>query len=93
MYAQFLTAIPFASPTWPPGLDLASISRLPQMLRQTLTWDQGIEMANHAHIAAATDLDIYFCDPHSPWQRGTNENTVSLVVARLGWSGRLVPAA
>ena len=39
------------------------------------------------------EIDIFFCDPHSPWRRATNENTVSLVVARRGWSGRLVPAA
>ena len=55
------------------------MSHLPQILRQTLTWDQGIEMSNHAQIAAATDLDIYFCDPHSPWQRGSNENTNGLL--------------
>jgi hypothetical protein len=42
---------------------ITKMSRLPETLRQTLTWDQGIEMANHAQIAAATDLDIYFCDP------------------------------
>jgi IS30 family transposase len=58
---------------------IAKISQLPEMLRQTLTWDQGSEMANHAHIAAATDLAIYFCDPHSPWQRGSNENTNGLL--------------
>jgi IS30 family transposase len=58
---------------------IAKMSQLPQMLRQTLTWDQGMEMANHAQIAAATDLDIYFCDPHAPWQRGTNENTNGLL--------------
>ena len=58
---------------------ITKMSQLPEILRQTLTWDQGIEMANHAHIAAATDLDIYFCDPHSPWQRGTNENTNGLL--------------
>lgn len=58
---------------------VAKMSELPAMLRKTLTWDQGIEMANHAAIAAATELDIYFCDPHSPWQRGTNENTNGLL--------------
>jgi IS30 family transposase len=58
---------------------IAAMADLPQTLCQTLTWDQGIEMANHAQIAAATDLDIYFCDPHSPWQRGTNENTNGLL--------------
>jgi transposase, IS30 family len=57
----------------------AKMSELPEILRQTLTWDQGSEMTNHIQIAAATDLDIYFCDPHSPWQRGSNENTNGLL--------------
>ena len=58
---------------------IAAMGQLPALLRKTVTWDQGIEMSLHADIAAALDLDVYFCDPASPWQRGTNENTNGLL--------------
>ncbi|MGA7148133.1 MAG: IS30 family transposase [Microbacterium sp.] len=56
-----------------------AVAGLPDLMRKTLTWDQGIEMANHAKTAEATGLDIYFCDPASPWQRPSNENTNGLL--------------
>ena len=57
----------------------ASITTLPDQLRRSLTWDQGAEMAQHAQLRIDTGLAIFFCDPHSPWQRGSNENTNGLL--------------
>jgi len=58
---------------------LAATQRLPQALWKSLTWDRGHEMARHSEISIATGLDIYFCDPAKPWQRGSNENTNGLL--------------
>lgn len=58
---------------------IAATQRLPRVMWKSLTWDQGSEMRQHARISAATDLEIYFCDPASPWERGSNENTNGLL--------------
>src|SRR5512141_3186351 len=55
------------------------VSKLPAELRRTLTWDQGNEMAEHIRFRTETNMEVYFCDPHSPWQRGSNENTNGLL--------------
>ena len=67
----------------------AKLAPLPAMLRRSVTWDQGIEMVNHTRFTRETGVPVYFAEARSPWQRGSNENTVSVAVAGEGWSGRV----
>ena len=58
---------------------IAEMGHLPEHLRRSLTWDRGSELADYARIQTDLNMPVYFCDPHSPWQRGTNENTNRLL--------------
>ena len=61
------------------GTLIRQVRRLPQGVMASLTWDRGTELAYHRKLTVATDVSIYFCDPQSPWQRGSNENTNGLL--------------
>lgn len=58
---------------------IAAVGALPDRLKRSMTWDRGVEMTRHAEFTVATDMPVFFCDPHSPWQRGSNENTNGLL--------------
>ena len=58
---------------------VTAVGDLPEQIRRSRTWDQGKEMARHLQFTTATDMPVFFCDPHSPWQRGSNENTVPIL--------------
>jgi len=78
-YCQ-LIALPEGARAEPVRLALSqSIETLPEQLRRSLTWDRGTEMAEHKRFSVESGVDVYFCDPHSPWQRGSNENTNGLL--------------
>ena len=70
-----LAAIPVSSAT----VRYAQARKLPEELYKSLTWDRGKELADHKRFTMETDIDVYFCDPQSPWQRGSNENTNRLL--------------
>ncbi|WP_136612488.1 IS30 family transposase [Sinomonas albida] len=79
--SRFLILVPLPDRTTASvtGGVIEKVHGLPQALRKTLTWDRGTEMAAHAAVTLATDMDVYFANPHSPWERGSNENTNGLL--------------
>ena len=80
--SRYVVLVPLPDGRTAPHVRVAltrQLRRLPAELRRTLTWDQGKEMAEHVRFSVDTHIDVYFCDPHSPWQRGSNENTNGLL--------------
>lgn len=80
--SRYVVLVPLPDGRTAPHVRVAltrQLTRLPAELRRTLTWDQGKEMAEHVRFSVDTNIDVYFCDPHSPWQRGSNENTNGLL--------------
>jgi IS30 family transposase len=80
-HSRFLMLVKVPSKETVPVVNAVArkIKTLPRALRRSLTWDRGKEMSNHEQFTIATDVQVYFCDPHSPWQRGSNENTNGLL--------------
>jgi len=74
-----LTRVPSKDSQTVTAILAQQIQKLPRELAKSLTWDRGKEMAAHRRFSLATDIQVYFCDPHSPWQRGSNENTNGLL--------------
>ena len=75
----FLVAVSSTGHCNTPSISHRIRGLVPQLLQQSLTWDRGTEMAAHSDFSMATNMDVYFCDPQSPWQWGTNENTNGLL--------------
>ena len=93
-HSRFLMLVKVPSKETEPVVAALSehVRQLPATLRRSLTWDRGLEMAKHKDFTVATDVQVYFCDPQSPWQRGSNENTNLLLRQYSPREGRIIHA-